>query len=285
MKTPAVLETLIQYGLIDEVLYSLMSGKEADVFVVSAKGKLQCAKVYKDAQSRSFKTAVTYQEGRKTRNSRRARAIEKGSKYGKQQQENDWQQTEYDALHKLKQAGVKVPEAYMFIDGVLLMELICTDDQEVAPRLNDIAMDAEQAIEDHYVMMVYIMRMLCIGLIHGDLSEFNVLADDYGPVVIDFPQVIDAAGNQQARVLFNRDVKNITEYYAQFSPEIAQTQYANEIWSHFENASLHKDLTLTGEFEIEEEEADVDGIMLEIKAALEEENERLERISQDDDED
>ena len=173
----------------------------------------------------------------------------------------------------------------MFIDGVLLMELICTDDGEVAPRLNDIAMDEEQAIEDHYVMMVYIMRMLCEGLIHGDLSQFNVLADDYGPVVIDFPQVVNAAGNQQALALFNRDVKNMTDYYAQFAPELAQTQYAKEIWYHFEKAQLHKDLTLTGEFESDDAEADVDGIMLEIKAAFEEESERLARISQSDDDD
>jgi len=282
MKTPAVLESLVQYGLIDEVLYSLMSGKEADVYVVKAKKKLQCAKVYKDIQSRSFKKAVTYQEGRKTRNSRRARAMEKGSKYGKQQQEQDWQQTEYDTLHKLKKAGVRVPDAYMFIDGVLLMELIGTEEEEVAPRLNDIAMDAEQALEDHYIMMVYIMRMLCVGLIHGDLSEFNVLADDYGPVIIDFPQVVDAAGNQQARALFNRDVKNITDYYAQFAPELSQTQYANEIWHHFEKAQLHKDLTLTGEFESDEQEADVDSVMLEIKAAFEEEKERISRIEQGD---
>ncbi|BCE03497.1 PA4780 family RIO1-like protein kinase [Marinicellulosiphila megalodicopiae] len=281
MKTPAVLDKLIEYGLIDEVLYSLMSGKEADVFVVKAKDQIQCAKVYKEAQFRSFKKAVTYQEGRSTRNSRRARAIEKGSAFGKQQQESDWQQTEYNTLHQLKNAGVRVPQAYMFIDGVLLMELVTTEDGEVAPRLNDIAMDAEQAIEDHYVMMVYVMRMLCEGLIHGDLSQFNVLADDYGPVVIDFPQVVNAAGNQQAQALFNRDVKNMTDYYAQFAPELAQTQYAKEIWHHFEKAQLHKDLTLTGEFESDDSEADVDSVMLEIKAALEEENERILRMSDD----
>ncbi len=278
MKTPNRLRPLVEDCLIDEVVSQLMSGKEADVYVVRSGSKIRAAKVYKDAASRSFKKAVTYQEGRKVRNSRRARAMEKGSKFGRQQQEDTWQNAEVDALQRVARAGVRVPETFGCVEGVLLMELVTGEDGHVAPRLSEISMSAEQALEDHDVMMQYVVRMLCAGVIHGDLSEFNVLVDEYGPVVIDMPQAVNAAANNNAEAMLKRDVNNMRDYYGQFAPELLTTRYADEIWALYADGELTPKTPLTGEFEDPAESADVDGIMLEIKAALAEEEERLARI-------
>ncbi len=282
MKAPKRLQPLIEDGIIDEVLSPLMSGKEADVFLVRCGEETRCAKIYKDAVKRSFKKAVQYQEGRKTRNSRRARAMEKGSRYGRQQQEELWQNAEVDALYRFAQAGVRVPKPYGCFDGVLLMELIRDDEGDPAPRLNDVTMSAEQAIEDHELVMHYIKLMLCAGMVHGDLSEFNVLVDDYGPVIIDLPQAVFAADNNNARRMLQRDVDNMTNYYAQFAPELASTRYADEIWDLFESGDLHPDSELTGEFDDPEEAADTDSVLLEIRAALEEEAARQARLREAD---
>ncbi|WEJ63607.1 PA4780 family RIO1-like protein kinase [Thiomicrorhabdus lithotrophica] len=278
MKTPKRILPLVEDGLVDEVIRRLMSGKEADVFLVRCGDEIRCAKVYKEASKRSFKKAVEYQEGRKVRNSRRGRAMQKGSKFGKQQQEEIWQNAEVDALYKLAEAGVRVPKPYGCFDGVLLMELITDENGDVAPRLNDVGMTAEQAREDHAEMMHNIMLMLSVGLIHGDLSEFNVLVDEYGPVVIDLPQAVDAAANNNAKRMLTRDVDNITNYYAQYAPELLETQYAKEIWALFEAGELSADIELTGQFDEVEQEADVDSVMEEIKAAFEEEQKRQERL-------
>ncbi|MFT4937463.1 MAG: RIO kinase 1 [Paraglaciecola sp.] len=278
MKIPKRLQPLVNDGLIDEVLYQLMSGKEATVYAVSCGEEVRCAKVYKEAMKRSFKKAAQYQEGRKVRNTRRARAMEKGSKFGRKQQEDAWQNTEVDALFVLAEAGVRVPQPYGCYEGVLLMELITDDNGDVAPRLNDVSMSADQAIEDHAMVMVYVMRMLCAGLVHGDLSEFNVLVDAYGPVIIDLPQVVDAAANNNAFKMLQRDVNNMTEYYAQYAPELRKTHYAFEMWALFQAGELTFDTELTGHFEHSNESADVDTVLLEIKAAFEEEQERRERI-------
>lgn len=278
MKTPKRILPLIEDGLVDEVLRPLMNGKEAEVFVVRCGDEVRCAKVYKEAAKRSFKKAVQYREGRKVRNSRRARAMEKGSKFGRKEQEDVWQNAEVDALYRLADAGVRVPKPYGCFDGVLLMELVCDDEGRVAPRLNDVSMTADQAREDHYVVMVYVMRMLCAGLVHGDLSEFNVLVDDYGPVIIDLPQAVDAAANNNAFAMLERDVANMTHYYGQYAPDLLNTRYADEIWALFEDGALNPDLELTGEFEDSGELADVDAVLEEIKAAFAEEEERKERI-------
>lgn len=278
MKTPKRILPLVEDGLVDEVLRPLMSGKEADVFVVRSGTEILCAKVYKEANKRSFKKAVEYQEGRKVRNSRRARAMEKGSKFGRKEQEDVWQNAEVDALYRLAAVGVCVPEPYGCFDGVLLMELITDEDDNVAPRLNDVSMDAEQAREDHAVVMHYIMLMLYAGLIHGDLSEFNVLVDSYGPVIIDLPQAVDAAANNNAKRMLTRDVDNMTNYYAQYASDLLQTRYAKEIWALFEAGELSPEIELTGKFDEVEQEADVDSVMQEIKAAMEEEQNRLKRI-------
>ena len=278
MKTPSRILPLVEDGLVDEVVRRLMSGKEADVFMVRCGDEIRCAKVYKEASKRSFKKAVEYQEGRKVRNSRRQRAMEKGSKFGRQQQEDVWQNAEVDALYKLANAGVRVPQPHGCFDGVLIMELITDDNGDVAPRLNDVGMSPEQAQEDHAEMMENIKLMLCAGLIHGDLSEFNVLVDDYGPVVIDLPQAVDAAANNNAKRMLTRDIDNMTNYYAQYVPELKQTQYAKEMWALFEAGELTADTELTGTFDEEEVEADVDAVMEEIKAAFEEEQKRQARL-------
>lgn len=278
MKIPKRIQPLVDEGLVDEVLSQLMSGKEATVYTVRCGDQIKCAKVYKEANQRSFKKAVQYQEGRKSKNSRRARAIQKGSKYGKSQQEEAWQNAEVDALYLLAASGVRVPEPYGCFDGVLIMELITDDEGSVAPRLNDISMDAEQAREDHAVVMVYIMRMLCAGIVHGDLSEFNVLVDEYGPVIIDLPQAVDASSNNNAKSMLIRDVENMTTYYAQYAPDLAATKYALEMWALYEEGDLTPETELTGLFAESTESADVDNVLEEIKAAFAEEQSRLERI-------
>ena len=218
MKTPARLIPLVEDGLIDEVLRPLMNGKEAAVYVVRSGDEIRCAKVYKDMDKRSFKKAALYREGRKSGNSRRSRAMEKGSQFGREQAEEAWQNAEVDALYRLAAAGVRVPQPYGCFDGVLLMELVTLADGQVAPRLNDVTLDAEQARQDHATLMESVKRMLSVGLVHGDLSEFNVLVDEHGPVIIDLPQAVDAAANNNAFFMLNRDVNNITQYYGQYAP-------------------------------------------------------------------
>jgi RIO kinase 1 len=282
MKIPKRIQPLIDDGVVDEVIRPLMSGKEAAVFVVRCGNEIRCAKVYKEANKRSFKQAVQYQEGRKVRNSRRQRAMEKGSRFGRKQQEETWQNAEVDALYKLAAAGVRVPTPYGCFDGVLLMELVTDSAGEVAPRLNDVSMSPEQAIEDHTVVMEYVQRMLCVGLVHGDLSEFNVLVDGYGPVIIDLPQAVDAAANNHAERMLARDINNMTVYYGQYAPELLETQYAKEMWALYEAGDLTPETELTGLFEEDTTLADVDTVLEEIKAALEAERDRQERLREAD---
>jgi len=277
MKIPNRIRPLYDDGLVDEVIRQMMSGKEATVYMVRCGSEIRCAKVYKDVAERSFKQAVQYREGRKVRNSRRARAMEKGSKFGRKQQEEIWQNAEVDALYRLADAGVRVPQPYGCFDGVLLMELITDHEGQVAPRLNDVAMPAEQALEDHALVMRYVTRMLCAGLVHGDLSEFNVLVDEGGPVIIDLPQAVDAAANHHAQSMLERDVNNMTSYYGLYAPELLDSQYAKEIWALYESGELHPEVELTGYFEENTQAADVDAVLEEIKAAFAEEQERQAR--------
>lgn len=280
MKIPKRIQPLVDDGLVDEVISQLMSGKEATVFMVRCGGEIRCAKVYKEANKRSFKKAAQYQEGRKSRNSRRARAMEKGSKYGRNQQEEAWQNAEVDALYTVAEAGVRVPHPFGCFEGVLLMELITDEAGDVAPRLNDVVMSKEQAIEDHQLVMNYVLRMLCAGIVHGDLSEFNVLVDEYGPVIIDLPQAVDASANNNAKAMLIRDVDNITTYYGQFAPELLLSKYAQEMWALYESGELTFETKLTGLFKESNIAADVDNVIEEIKAAFMEEQDRLQRIAE-----
>ena len=278
MKIPKRLQPLVEDGLVDDVLSRLMSGKEADVYVVRCGSEIRCAKVYKEAAQRSFKKAAQYTEGRKVRNSRRARAMEKGSKFGRKEQEKIWQNAEVDALYLLAEANVRVPEPFGCFDGVLLMELITDANGDTAPRLGDVQMTQEEAIVNHAIIMQDVVRMLCAGIIHGDLSEFNVLLDEYGPVIIDLPQAINASANNNAQAMLERDVDNMTRYFGQFDPFLHESQFGKEIWKLYEDGELQPDTVLTGEFKENTEKADVGEVMIEIQAAYEEEQQRLERL-------
>ena len=277
MKIPKRLQPLVEDGLIDEVLFQLMSGKEAQVYVVRCGEILRCAKVYKESQKRSFKQAVQYQEGRSVRNSRRARAMTKGTRYGQKEQEDAWLNAEVDALYRLSAAGVRVPMPQGFVDGVLLMDLVVDEEGNTAPRLDEVDFDAETARAYHSRMMREIVRMLCAGLIHGDLSEFNVLVDAQGPVIIDLPQAVNAAGNNSAQMLLARDVNNMTAYFGQYDPGLLVSHYAEEIWDLYEHGRLHPDVKLTGEFAHADVEADIATMMRIIEYAKEEEDERKKR--------
>ena len=265
MKIPKSLEPLLQDGLIDEVLGQLMSGKEAEVYVVRSQGKICCAKAYKEVKRRSFKKQTQYMEGRKVRNSRRSRAMEKHSSFGRKEQEAAWQNAEVDALYRLAAAGVRVPRPYSFSEGVLLMELVVDGAGAVAPRLNDLHLSADLAREYHCLLIEQVVLMLCAGLVHGDLSEFNVLVAHDGLVLIDLPQAIDAAANNNAGRLFARDVDNLAAYFGRFAPELLTTAYAEEIWHLYEKGELHPASTLTGHFASSEKAADVGSVMREIE--------------------
>ncbi|ABP61777.1 MULTISPECIES: PA4780 family RIO1-like protein kinase [Enterobacteriaceae] len=283
MKIPNRIQPLIDDGLVDDVLQRLKSGKEADVYTVLCGDKIQCAKVYKEASQRSFKQAVHYQEGRKVRNTRNSRAMQKGSKFGRKQQEETWQMAEVDALFRLANAGVRVPQPYMCIDGVLLMELVTDAEGMVAPRLSDVTLTEESAVADFHTMIRNIVRMLCVGIVHGDLSEFNVLLDAQGPVIIDLPQAVDAAANNHAESMFERDVGNITAYYGQFAPQLLQTRYAKEIWALYEDGKLTPESPLTGLFVEELQDVDMGSLMDEIIAAEDEYYDRQRAAQERDD--
>ena len=278
MKIPKRLQPLLEDGLIDGVVRQLMSGKEAMVFVVRCGEETRCAKVYKEANKRAFRQAVDYTENRKTKNTRQARAMAKGTRFGRQSQEAAWQNAEVDALYRLAAAGVRVPKPYNFHEGVLLMELVTDAEGNAAPRLNDVAFPPDVAIKYHRALIVEVVRMLCAGVIHGDLSEFNILIGGDGPVIIDLPQAVDAAGNNHAQAMLERDVANLRNYFGRFAPALLTTQYGREIWAHFEAGTLTPDVVLTGRFERKQKAVDMDSVLREIEDTRLEEAARLLRM-------
>ena len=261
MKTPQRLEPLLEDGLIDDVVRQLMSGKEATVYVVRCGDDVRCAKVYKEANKRSFRQSVDYTEGRKVKNSRQSRAMEKGSKFGRKAQEEAWQSAEVDALYRLADAGVRVPKPYNFYEGVLLMELVTDANGNAAPRLNDVVFTAEEARKHHSTLIKEVVRMLCAGIVHGDLSEFNILMSSDGPVIIDLPQAVDAAGNNHAKDMLERDVGNLSAYFGRFAPELLTTQYGKEIWALYSHGNLKLETELTGHFRQSNKPVDLKSVM------------------------
>lgn len=278
MKTPPRLQPLIEEGLIDTVVRQLMSGKEALVYVVRCGDETRCAKVYKEATQRSFRQAVDYTENRKTKNSRQARAMAKGTKFGRQAQEAAWQNAEVDALYRLAAAGVRVPAPFNFMDGVLLMELVVDENGDAAPRLNDVMFTAEEARTHHQSLLAEVVRMLCAGVVHGDLSEFNILLAGDGPVIIDLPQAVDAAGNNHARRMLLRDVVNLRDFFGGYAPDLLGTDYGPEIWALYESGTLSPDMPLTGHFKRPTGPVDLGEVMREIDDARDEEAARQLRM-------
>ncbi len=275
MKTPTRLEPLLEDGLIDDVVRQLMSGKEATVYVVRCGDDVRCAKVYKEANKRSFRQSVDYTEGRKVKSSRQSRAMEKGSKFGRKAQEEAWQSAEVDALYRLAAAGVRVPKPFNFYEGVLLMELVTDANGNAAPRLNDVELTAEQARIYHRALIQEVVRMLCAGIVHGDLSEFNILLSQDGPVIIDLPQAVDAAGNNQAKGMLERDVDNLASYFGRFAPELLTSQYGKEIWTLYAHGDLKVDTVLSGRFREETKAVDLKSVMREIDDVKKAEANRL----------
>lgn len=282
MKIPKGLQPLVDDGMVDAVVRSLKSGKEASVYIVDCGGRLCCAKVYKEAQQRGFHKLAQYQEGRKSRNSRDARAMGRGGRHGRRVQEHEWKNAEVDALFRLAGVGVRVPAPHLVHEGVLLMELVQDARGEPAPRLNDVELGADQAREWHGFMMVQIVRMLCAGLIHGDLSEFNVLLDVNGPVIIDLPQAVNAAGNNNAYAMLERDVNNMRATFGRAAPELLDTEYAREIWALYEAGSLTPEVPLTGRFTADTRVADVAAVLDQIEQERREAEERQRRRAEAD---
>jgi RIO kinase 1 len=281
LKAPPRLRSLLEEGLIDAVVRQLMSGKEAMVYVVRSGGETRCAKVYKEATQRSFRQAVDYTENRKVKNTRQARAMAKGTRFGREAQEAAWQSAEVDALYRLAAAGVRVPKPYNFHDGVLLMELVVDAEGDAAPRLNDVDFTADEARRHHTTLIAEVVRMLAAGVIHGDLSEFNILLAADGPVIIDLPQAVDAAGNNHAQRMLLRDVQNLANFFGRFAPELLATQYGAEIWSHYSRGVLQRGTPLTGRFDGALAPVDVAAVLRVVDDARAEEKARLLRIQLD----
>lgn len=279
LKIPKRLAPLVEEGLIDEVISQLMSGKEATVYIVRSGDHIRCAKVYKDIKQRSFRQASTYLEGRKVQNSRQQRAVEKGSRYGREVQEKLWQTAEVDALFRLANAGVRVPTPYICTDGVLLMELVTDADGNAAPRLNDVEMTESHALNLHARLLDEVVRMLCEGLVHGDLSEYNILLAADGPVIIDLPQAVSAAENNEAPAMLERDVDNLANYFAQFAPQLHGTQYGKEIWKRYEAGELSSSDPLTGRVTADHAKVDMKALLRELEDTRLEQEEKLRRIS------
>ena len=277
MKIPKRIEPLVEEGLVDSVVRQLMSGKEAVVYVVRCGEEIRCAKVYKDAQQRNFRQATSYQEGRKVKNSREARARGKGTRYGRKMEEEAWQNAEVDALYRLAAAGVRVPKPHICFEGVLLMELVTDAAGNAAPRLNDVELSESMALDYHAMLLEQVVLMLRAGVIHGDLSEYNILVGAEGPVIIDLPQAVDAAGNSSAAAMLERDVGNLATFFGRFAPQLLGSEYGKEIWALYQAGQLLPGTPLTGRIAADKRPANPGAVLRELELARKEEREEAER--------
>jgi RIO kinase 1 len=231
---------LVEEGVIDAVHAQLMSGKEATVYVVERQGHLGAAKVYRARDDRTFKKVASYVEGRnQTRNSRDRRAMNNKSSYGRGLLEEGWQEMEFRALRAAFDAGVRVPEPFFLYENVLLMELIVDEAGAPAKRLADFPFTPEQASALHLEIFLQVKRLLESGLIHADLSAYNVLMAATGPTLIDLPQVVDVAGNNNAGLILRRDLRNVTEHLARFDARLLRFANCGEaLFRHCQRGTL-----------------------------------------------
>lgn len=281
IRLPENLAALVEYGVIQEVVRPLMSGKEAQIYLVVSEGEERVAKVYKEAQARTFKHRAEYTEGRKTRNSRDQRAINKRTRHGRARDEAAWRSTEVEMIHRLRDAGVRVPEPHQFIDGVLVMELVVDANGNPAPRLGDLTFEPKQARDVYDALVSQVVRMLCAGVVHGDLSEFNVLMGVNGPTLIDFPQAVDPASNQNSRRLLLRDVENLHRFLARFAPQVKRPPYGEEMWQLYQANRLTPTTKLDGTYRAPREKTDTAAVLTLIGEAGDEERARREARGED----
>ncbi len=267
MHIPEALLTLLDDGVITDVIRPLKSGKEASVHLVRSEGRICAAKVYKRLEQRNFRDRADYTEGRKVGDSRQQRAMDKGSRFGRAKNEAAWQVHEADVLRKLHAAGVRVPAVHQLCDGVLLMDLVTDARGEPAPTLATLRYERRDALRDFQILIRETARMLICGLIHGDLSEHNILLAADGPVIIDVPQAIDAARNGNAKRLLLRDVNNLVRFFGRWAGELKRTDYGNEIWLHYQAGSLTPTTPLTGRVQAARQQADAAIVLREIENA------------------
>ena len=278
MRVPQRLVPLLDQGIIDDVIRPLLAGKEAEIYLVEGRGEERVAKVYKEATNRSFRHRSQYTEGRRVRNSRQQRAMNKRSKHGRREAEAAWRHAEVDAIYRLRAAGVRVPEPYDYVDGVLVMELVRGEDGLPAPRLADLAFEPDHAREVFDLLLREVVKMLCAGVVHGDLSDFNVLMGTEGPVIIDFPQWVDAAHNRNARKLLVRDVDNLQSFLGRYARRLRSRRYGKEMWDLFEHNELRPDTRLSGKFRPRAKQDDTFALLREIEELEKAARERREAL-------
>lgn len=281
MRVPDALIPLLDEGVIHDVIRPLMSGKEADVYLVEVDGEVCVAKTYKEASRRSFKHRADYTEGRKVRNSRSQRAMAKRSRFGRAQVEEAWRNAEVDILYRLAEADVRVPRPYAFVEGVLVMELVQGWDGGPAPRLVDATFTEDEAWDLFHQLLVEVVKMLCAGVVHGDLSDFNVLLAHDGPVIIDFPQAVDPAHNRNAERLLVRDVKNLSSFLGRYTKRLRGKRYGDEMWALYTAGQLTPETRLTGRAPKVTKKVDALSLLEEIEAIEAESRRRREELGLD----
>jgi RIO kinase 1 len=206
-------------GAVDTELGILKTGKEADVFLIERadphdpdSGVVMAAKRYRSTEHRNFHRAASYTEGRSMKRSRDERAIKRKSTFGKLVAAGEWAVSEWDALKRLHALGLPVPYPVQ-IDGTeILMEWI-TVDGDTAPRLAQ-TRPSPQLLQSYFDQLRDAMATMArAGLVHGDLSAYNILAAGERLVIIDLPQIVDLVGNAAGMDFLMRDCTNICAWF------------------------------------------------------------------------